>query len=692
MRFIIKHETRSRIRVRFIQKKMSCTQADIIQHYFENQPMITSVKVQERTQGVTITYQGDRERILELLCGFQYDTVVVPEYMLDNTGRELNVYYKEKLITKLILRVGRVLFLPFGIRKIWVTFRAAQYIYRGLKILAQRKIEVPVLDAIAIGISIVRQDFKTIGSIMFILSIGELLEEWTHKKSVGDLARCMSLNVSHVWTLIDGQEVLVETRQIEADDLVVVHVGTMIPFDGIVVSGEAMVNQASLTGESLPIRKVAESYVYAGTVIEEGGIVFRVKELSGSSKFEKIVGMIEETEKLKSSVESKAEHLADALVPYTLFGSLATWALTRNATKALSVLMVDFSCALKLAMPITVLSAIRELHQYHVVVKGGKYLEAMAEADTIVFDKTGTLTKAKPIVVDVVSFCEKSPEEMLRLAACLEEHFPHSMAKAVVDAAKTKHLVHEEMHSKVEYVVAHGISTTVEGRKTVIGSYHFIFEDEKCQIPEGMQERFDNLPEEYSHLYLAIEGKLVAVICIEDPLREESFFIVEELKKVGIKKVVMMTGDSEKTARAIASKVGVDEYYSEVLPEDKAGFVEREKLTGRKVIMIGDGINDSPALSAADIGIAISDGAAIARQISDITIAGDDLQEIVTLKKVSNALIKRIKKNFHSIVGINTALIGLGVTGVVQPTTSAWFHNASTLAISVESMKNLIQK
>ncbi len=692
MRFVIKHETRGRIRVRLIQKKMTSKQADILQYYFENQSFITSVKIQERTQGVTITYKGDRECILELLCAFQYDKVIVPEYMLENTGRELNIHYKEKLVTKLVLRAGRVLFLPWKVRKIWVTIRAAQYIYRGLKVLAQRKIEVPVLDAIAIGISVARQDYKTIGSIMFLLSIGELLEEWTHKKSVGDLARSMSLNVSHVWTLVDEQEVLVEVSRIKADDLVIVRVGSMIPFDGTVVAGEAMVNQASLTGESLPVRKVAESYVYAGTVIEEGGIMFRVKESSGSTKFEKIVGMIEETEKLKSSVESKAEHLADALVPYTLFGSLATWVLTRNATKALSVLMVDFSCALKLAMPITVLSAIRELHQYHVVVKGGKFLEEMAEADTIVFDKTGTLTKAKPMVVDVVSFGEHSPEELLRLAACLEEHFPHSMAKAVVDAAKEKDLVHEEMHSKVEYVVAHGISTTVEGKKIIIGSRHFIFEDEKCQIPERMQERFDNLPEEYSHLYLAIEGTLAAAICIEDPLREEAFSIVEELKQVGIQKVVMMTGDSEKTAHAIAAKVGVDEYYSEVLPEDKAGFVEREKETGRKVIMIGDGINDSPALSAADVGIGISDGAAIARQIADITIAGENLREIVTLKNISNALMKRIKKNFHAIVGINTGLIGLGVTGIVQPTTSAWFHNASTLAIGVKSMENLIKK
>ncbi|MBP3569712.1 MAG: heavy metal translocating P-type ATPase [Lachnospiraceae bacterium] len=690
MKYVIKHEIRGRIRVQLTQKKMSYREADILQFYLESQPFVVSAKVQERTCSAVICYTGDREQVLKLLGGFQYDKADVPEYLLQNSGRELNAYYKEKLICRVVLRAGRRFLLPMSLRKVWTTIKAARYVYRGAKVLVQKKIEVPVLDAVAIGVSVLRRDFNTAGSVMFLLGIGELLEEWTHKKSVDDLARSMSLNVSQVWTRVSEQDVLVSAEKIKTGDLVVVHMGNMIPFDGEVVSGDAMVNQASLTGESLPVRKTAEAYVYAGTVVEEGELVLCVKGGNGSSKFEKIVGMIEETEKLKSSVESKAEHLADRLVPYTLLGSLATWLLTRNTTKALSVLMVDFSCALKLAMPIAVLSAIRELNQSHVVVKGGKYLEAMAGADTIVFDKTGTLTKAQPTVVDVISFGEESPDEMLRIAACMEEHFPHSMAKAVVDAAKAKNLVHEEMHSKVEYIVAHGISTTVEGRRAIIGSYHFVFEDEGCQIPEGMQERFEHLPEEFSRLYLAIEGKLAAAICIEDPLREEAFCIVEELKAAGIKKVVMMTGDSEKTACAIAAKVGVDEYYSEVLPEDKAGFVEREKASGKKVVMIGDGINDSPALSAADVGIAISDGAEIAQQIADVTIAGKDLRELVTLKKVSTALMKRIDWNFKSIVGINTSLIGLGVTGVLQPTTTSVLHNASTLAIGVKSMENLL--
>ncbi|MBO5353075.1 MAG: heavy metal translocating P-type ATPase [Lachnospiraceae bacterium] len=690
MKFVIKHEIKGRLRVQMVQKRMSCRQADMLQFYLAGQSFVTSVQVQERTRSVAVCYQGEREQVIKALSSFQYETAGIPEYLLENSGRELNACYKEKLILRVLWRAGRRFLIPFGIRKIRTIVKAAQYVYRGAKVLAQKKIEVPVLDAVAIGVSILRKDYKTASSVMFLLGIGELLEEWTHKKSVDDLARSMSLNVSQVWTLVDDQEVLVEASKIVAGDLVVVHMGNMIPFDGGVVSGEAMVNQASLTGESQPVRKTEGASVYAGTVVEEGELVLCVKESNGSSKFEKIVGMIEETEKLKSSVESKAEHLADRLVPYTLAGSLATWLLTRNTTKALSVLMVDFSCALKLAMPISVLSAIRELHQYHVVVKGGKYLEAMAEADTVVFDKTGTLTKAQPTVVDVISFGEESPDELLRIAACLEEHFPHSMAKAVVDAARAKNLLHEEMHSKVEYIVAHGISTTIDGRKAVIGSYHFVFEDEGCTVPEDMQERFEHLPEEYSRLYLAIEDRVAAAICIEDPLREEAFCIVEELKKAGIRKVVMMTGDSEKTASAIAARVGVDEYYSEVLPEDKAGFVEREKAAGRKVIMIGDGINDSPALSAADVGIAISDGAEIARQIADVTIAGKDLRELVTLKKVSNALMKRIDWNFKSIVGINTSLIGLGVAGVIQPTTSAFLHNTSTLAIGVKSMENLL--
>ena len=547
-----------------------------------------------------------------------------------------------------------------------------------------------MLDATAIGVSVARGDFSTAGSVMFLLGIGEILEEWTHKKSVDDLARTMSLNVSKVWLKTEDQEVLVPASKIKAGDRIVIRMGTVIPFDGDIVDGEAMINQASLTGESVSVRKTVGSYAYAGTVVEEGEITVGVKQVSGNSRFDKIVTMIEESEKLKSGVESKAEHLADRLVPYSLGGTALTYLLTRNVTKALSILMVDFSCALKLSMPISVLSAIREANLYNITVKGGKYLEAVAEADTIVFDKTGTLTKATPTVVDVVPFDGRTPDELLRIAACLEEHFPHSMAKAVVNAAKEKSLDHEEMHSKVEYVVAHGISTTIDDKNVIIGSSHFVFEDEKCTIPEGKQELFDSLPEEYSHLYLAIENQLAGVICIEDPLREEAKTVVAELKKTGFGKIVMMTGDSDRTASAIAKRVGVDEYYSEVLPEDKAAFVEKEKAAGRKVIMIGDGINDSPALSAADVGIAISNGAEIAREIADITVGADDLGQIVTLRRLSNRLMKRIQSNYRFIVGFNSGLIVLGVTGVIQPTTSALLHNTSTLAIGLKSMKNLL--
>ena len=565
-----------------------------------------------------------------------------------------------------------------------------KYIYQGIHTLLQRKIEVPVLDATAIGVSMFRGDISTAGSVMFLLGIGEILEEWTHKKSVDDLARSMSLNISRVWLCNDGQEMLVPTTEIQTGDLVRVHMGNMVPFDGTVAEGEAMVNQASLTGESEPVRKYIESTVYAGTVVEEGELTIRVKETNGSSKFDKIVTMIEESEKLKSGLESKAEHLADRLVPYTLLGTGITYLLTRNMTKAISVLMVDFSCALKLAMPISVLSAIREASNYHVTVKGGRYLEAMAEADTIVFDKTGTLTKAQPTVKQVVAFNGMSENELLRIAACLEEHFPHSMAKAVVQAAIDRHLVHEELHSKVEYIVAHGISSKINDKKVVIGSYHFVFEDEKCAVPDGMMEEFDKLPSECSHLFMAIDHELAAVICIEDPLREEAAAVVRKLKETGISKVVMMTGDSDRTAKAIAARVGVDEYYSEVLPEDKASFVEEEKKAGRKVIMIGDGINDSPALSAADIGIAISDGAEIAREIADITVGADSLNELVTLKLISDGLMKRIHKNYRFIVGFNTGLIVLGVAGILQPATSALLHNTSTLMIGLKSMQDIL--
>lgn len=550
-----------------------------------------------------------------------------------------------------------------------------------------------MLDATAITVSLITKDFSTASSIMFLLGIGELLEEWTHKKSVDDLARSMSLNVSKVWLRTpENQEILVESSKIEKGDKVVVHMGNVIPFDGAVLDGDAMVNQASLTGESVPVQRTVGNTVFAGTVVEEGEITIRVKEVEGNNRFDQIVTMIEESEKLKSELEGKAEHYADKLVPWTLGATGLTYLLTRNVTKAMSILMVDFCCALKLAMPISVLSAIREASLYNVTVKGGKFLEAVAEADTIVFDKTGTLTKAHPTVVDVVNFNDEySSDDMLRVAACLEEHFPHSMAKAVVDAASKKGLSHEEMHTKVEYIVAHGIATSINGKRTVIGSYHFVFEDEKCVVPAGKEPLFESLPLYYSHLYLAIEGKLSAVICIEDPLRDEAAAVVTSLKKAGISKVVMMTGDSERTASVIAKKVGVDEYYAEVLPEDKAAFVEREKAKGRKVIMIGDGINDSPALSAANVGIAISDGAEIAREIADITVGSDDLYQIVTLKYISNALMKRIKSNYRKIVGFNSGLIALGVAGVLPPTTTALLHNGSTILISVNSMKNLLE-
>ena len=582
--------------------------------------------------------------------------------------------------------------MPYSVRACITAVKSVKYLWMGVRTLAKGKIEVPVLDATAIGVSILRSDFDTAGSVMFLLGIGELLEEWTHKKSVDDLARTMSLNVGKVWLKTEDQAVLVPSSKIKAGDQVVVHMGNVIPFDGTVVEGEAMVNQASLTGESVAVRKIENGEVYAGTVVEEGELTIRVREANGSSKFEKIVTMIEESEKLKSGLESKAEHLADKLVPYTLAGTGLTYLLTRNVTKALAVLMVDFSCALKLAMPISVLSAIREASSYNVTVKGGKYLEAMAEADTIVFDKTGTLTKAQPTVVDVVPFCDKTPDELLRIGACLEEHFPHSMAKAVVNAAQDKGLIHEEFHSKVEYIVAHGISSKINDQKVVVGSYHFVFEDEESQIPEGMEEKFQELPSEYSHLYMAIEGKLAAVICIEDPLREEAPQIIKNLKAAGISKVVMMTGDSDRTAKVIAAKVGVDEYHAEVLPEDKAAFVEKEKAEGRKVIMIGDGINDSPALSASNVGIAISDGAQIAREIADVTIEGDHLHGLVTLKHISNHLMRRIHNNYRFIVGFNAGLIGAGVLGFIQPTTSAVLHNTSTLCIGLRSMKNLVSE
>lgn len=693
MKFTIKHESRGRMRVHMEQYRMTYEQADTLLYVIHNHRNVTVVKVYDRTADAVIEYVGDREQIIELLRHFHYESANVPQTVIKTSGRELNNSYQEKLIGSVVWHYSKKLLLPLPIRIALTIGQSVKYIGIGLKCLLQRKIEVPVLDATAITVSLITKDFSTASSIMFLLGIGELLEEWTHKKSVDDLARSMSLNVSKVWLKTpENQEILVESSKIEKGDKVVVHMGNVIPFDGEVLDGDAMVNQASLTGESVPVQRTVGNTVFAGTVVEEGEITIRVKEVEGNNRFDQIVTMIEESEKLKSELEGKAEHYADKLVPWTLGATGLTYLLTRNVTKAMSILMVDFCCALKLAMPISVLSAIREASLYNVTVKGGKFLEAVAEADTIVFDKTGTLTKAHPTVVDVVNFNDEySSDDMLRVAACLEEHFPHSMAKAVVDAASKKGLSHEEMHTKVEYIVAHGIATSINGKRTVIGSYHFVFEDEKCVVPAGKESLFELLPLYYSHLYLAIEGKLSAVICIEDPLRDEAAAVVTSLKKEGISKVVMMTGDSERTASVIAKKVGVDEYYAEVLPEDKAAFVEKEKAKGRKVIMIGDGINDSPALSAANVGIAISDGAEIAREIADITVGSDDLYQIVTLKYISNALMKRIKSNYRKIVGFNSGLIALGVAGVLPPTTTALLHNGSTILISVNSMKNLLE-
>ena len=689
MKFIIKHEIPGRIRIHIEQKQMSYQEADTLLYYLNTLEYVTQAKVYRRAADACVCFSGKRELLIQALRKFRYTSVKVPDEVLENSGRQLNDTYQEKLMGQVFFHYARKILLPYPVRKAVVLWKAVHYLKEGWKSFARKKLEVAVLDASAIGISVLRGDFKTAASIMFLLGVGGTLEEWTHKKSVGDLARSMSLNVSKVWLKSGEQEVLVDSGKITEGDTIIVHMGTVIPFDGIVSEGEGLVNQSSLTGEPLPTLKTAGEYVYAGSVLEEGELTFTVKKAGGSSRYEKIVGMIEESEKLKSSLEGKAERLADQLVPITFAGTALTWLFTRNVTKALAVLMVDFSCALKLTMPIAVLSAIRQAGSYGITVKGGKFLESVAEAETIVLDKTGTLTEAKPVVKMVVSFCETSENELLRIAACLEEHFPHSMAKAVVSAAKKAGLEHEEMHSKVEYIVAHGISSSIEEKRVLIGSAHFVFEDEKCIVLENYQERFENLPAEYSHLYLAIDGVLAAVICIEDPLREESAGVIRALKAAGFQKVVMMTGDSERTAASVAKQVGVDEYYSEVLPEDKARFIEKEKAKGKKVVMVGDGINDSPALSAADAGIAVSDGAELAREIADITISADNLYQIVRLKQLSQAMMKKINRNYKEIVGINTGLILLGVGGIIQPTTTAMFHNISTVAISLQSMQNL---
>ena len=692
MKFKVLHNMRGRMRIHVMTNEMTDLQADKLEYDLAAQDMIWTAKVYERTSDVVITYAGERQLLLSYLQTYYYRRKVEEDETLARSGRAMNRKYWDKLVNRVVLRMGSKLFVPAPIRTGLVLVKSISYIKKALSCVGRRKIEVPLLDGIAITTSIVRGDYGTAGSVMFLLDLGEIMEEWTHKKSVDDLAKKMSLNVSKVWLNVDGREVLTDVSKIETGDCVTVHMGNVIPLDGVIKEGEGMVNQASLTGEAIPVAKKPGGYVYAGTVLEEGELLIEVKENSGTTKYEKIVAMIEETEKLKSAVESRAEHLADRLVPYTLAGTGLVYLLTRNVTKALSVLMVDFSCALKLSMPISVLSAMREAQSHGITVKGGKFLEAIAEADTIVFDKTGTITKAQPVVSDVISFCDEEPDELLRIAACLEEHFPHSMAKAVVRAAMDKGLVHEENHSKVEYIVAHGISSRIQDKKVIIGSYHFVFEDEQCVIPQGKEELFESLSGECSHLYLAIDGVLAAVIAITDPIREEAPRVVSMLRKCGLSKIVMMTGDSERTAKVVAAKVGVDEYYSEVLPEDKASYVEKEHQAGRKVIMIGDGVNDSPALSAADVGIAICDGAEMAREIADITIAGDNLEELVTLKRLSNALVKRIHGNYRQIVGFNTGLILCGIGGVMQPATSALLHNTSTLAISVKSMKDLLNE
>lgn len=690
MKFQIKHECRGRIRVQAVQQRMTLEQADMLEAWLLTLPQVECASVHERTRCAVIEYQGDRKDLLRILAGFSYQDHALAELVPVHSSRALNRAYEEKLVGMVAFKAVRSLFFPAPLRAVYTVIRSAPYLFRALRCLLRRQLHVELLDGISVCLSMVRRDFDTASSVMFLLRLGELLEEWTHKKSVENLARSMSLNIDRVWMKTESGEELVPLHQVQAGDQVVIRMGGMIPLDGTIAEGEVMLNQASLTGESIPVPKRPGSSVYAGTVVEEGECVLTVTQQSGKGRYDKIVAMIEESEQLKSTAENHAAHLADRLVPYTLAGSVLVYLLTRNVTRALSVLMVDFSCALKLSMPLAVLSAMSEASRFHVTVKGGKYLEAVAQADTIVFDKTGTLTHANPVVAQVVPFGGNKELEMLRLAACLEEHFPHSMAKAVVNEAVKRGLVHKEMHSRVDYIVAHGIATYVGDERVVIGSYHFVFEDEGCRIPEDKRTVFDSLPVEYSHLYLAIGGSLAAVICIEDPLRDEADAVIAALHRQGITKIVMMTGDSERTAAAIAGRVGVDEYYSEVLPEDKARFVDEEKKKGRKVIMIGDGINDSPALSAADAGIAISEGAEIAREIADITISEDNLFQLVTLRAISRALMDRIDRNYRFVIGFNLGLILLGVGGVITPAASAMLHNTSTLAISLKSMTNLL--
>lgn len=690
MKCTILHETPGRMRVRMAQPRMTLLQADILEAYLRAVAGVDDVKVYDRTCDAVIVYSARRGEITAALSRFSYEAsaALAPEH----SSRALDREYQDRLVNAMLRRCINKLILPVPVRTVMTLWRSAHYIKAGLACLLRGKIQVPVLDATAIAVSMLRGDFATAGSIMFLLGVGETLDEWTHKKSVADLARSMALNVDKVWMQTEAGDVLVSVSDVKVGDVITVNTGNMIPLDGKVVDGEAMINQASITGEPLPVRRCEGGYVYAGTVVEEGSCSVRVEKCSGAGRYDRIVKMIEESEKLKSGAESKAAHLADSLVPYSLGATALIWLITRNPTRALAVLMVDFSCALRLSMPIAVLSAMKEASSYKLSVKGGRFLEAVSEAETVVFDKTGTLTHAAPRVVDVVTFGGRNEEDMLRLAACLEEHYPHSMAKAVVAEAARRGLRHEERHSRVDYIVAHGVSSSVGDEKVVIGSQHFVFEDEHCVIPEGEQPRFDALPGEYSHLYLGISGVLAAVICIEDPLRDEAREVIDGLHALGIPKLVMMTGDNTATARSVAAAVGVDEFYAEVLPEDKANFIRAERAAGRKVIMLGDGVNDSPALSEADAGIAISDGAAIAREVADITVGADDLYSLITLKRLSDALMARIHGNYRKIISFNFMLICLGVAGILPPATSALLHNISTLMISLKSMTNLLDE
>ena len=690
MKCQILHESRGRLRVHLSCSRMTLRQADVLEYYLKHATGAETVQVFDRTCDAVIVYLCARETVIRALAAFSFQKAETMDLVPAHTPRELNREFEDKLAMTVLRHAFSKLFLPLSVRAVIAMVRSVKYIQEGLSALLRRRLSVAVLDATAVTVSMVRGDFDTAGSVMFMLRLGEILEEWTHKKSVADLAGAMALNVDQVWVKANETEVLVPVSSVKEGDLVVVRTGNLIALDGKVVEGEAMVNQSSMTGESMPVVKHEGSFVYAGTVCEEGECVFRVEKTMGGGRYDRIVKMIEQSEKLKSTTEDKAARLADRLVPYTLGGTVLTYLLTRNVTKMLAVLMVDFSCALKLAMPIAVLSAMREASASHISVKGGRFLEAVANANTVVFDKTGTLTYATPKVADIVTFADYKEEDMLRLAACLEEHYPHSMANAVVEAAKERGLSHEEYHSQVQYIVAHGISSMVEGKKVIIGSSHFVFEDEGCHVPAGDEEKFRSLPAAYSHLYLCIAGELAAVICIYDPLRKEAADAVRALHACGIGKVVMMTGDNRKTAEAVAAQVGVDEVYAEVLPEDKAAFIRAEKAAGRTVIMIGDGVNDTPALSEADAGIAISTGAAIAREIADITIASEDLFELVTLRRLSAALMARIHRNYRFIVSFNFSLIVLGVAGILPPTTSALLHNTSTLAISLKSMTNLL--